>query len=517
MRPIDDLLAGLVATALCSGVVACKVEPIEDLELEERMPIELPGTVQPLSNELSDDARGAARWDEALQRHLAFATGAELGGRRPGSPGAELAAGHVIAVMQAAGLSPSGPDLGWTQPVGVRAVWTHDLALAVQSPAPPRGRVPPPHRFTDELWLQRLGSAGSATLRLRFDGQAEAPREAVPSTDALDEPPPLQRLRLLDPASIPTSSPPLEAFRTTFDAAWRDGMDVAVLPIPSEDAATLAAAERWREPDVQSLLLGRDPPAALELQGFVGPEVHAALLEARATPGATVELDYQATERWFEDDNVIGRLAGGRHPEQVVLVTTHWDEGGLAESLPDGGGPENAGSLAVLLSMAEAAGRWRSAGRRPERSIVLLAEAAGSVGHRGIERFIAASGIRPSNIVAVVVLDRLGGMGEELLVVDGDRSSLGARIKTLDPNARSIDGDGRTLGHVPFLELRIPAVTLTRPSSPDPDGTMPRPSVPSLRRDAELALRLLWDVADQAEPPRWLAEELQDPAAAGSR
>lgn len=514
MRSLRGLVVGWVAAGLFGGgAVACKVEPIEELELEERSPIELSGIVQPLSNELSDDARGAARWDESLQQHLAFATSSELGGRRPGSPGAALTVGHVISVLQTAGSSPSGPDLGWTQAVGIRAVWTHDLSLVVRSPAPPRGPTPPQQRFDEGLWLQRHGSAGSASLRLRFEDQAEPLREDPPPPDALDEPPLLERLRVLEPASVPTGSPPLEAHRAAFDAAWRDGVDVAVLPVPGEDAPTLAAAERWREPDVQSLLLGRDPPAALELQGFVGPEVHAALLEARATPGATVELRYSATERWFQDDNVIGRLAGGRHPEQVVLVATHWDEGGLTDPLPEGGGTENAGSLAVLLSMAEAAGRWRSSGRRPERSIVFLAEAAGSLDHRGIERFIEASGIRPANVVAVVVLDRLGGTGEELLVVDGDRSSVGAQILALDPTARMIDGDERTDGHVPFLELRIPAVTLTRPTSPAPApaGTMLRPSVPALRRDAELTLRLVWDLADQAEPPRWLAQAQEEP------
>lgn len=512
MRPLGWRsvgLVGLVALAL-DGPLACKVEPIEDLEVEEHTPLELPGTVQPLSNELSDDARATARWDESLQRHLAFVTGPELGGRRPGSPGAALTVGHVISVLQTAGLSPSGPELGWTQAVGVRSVWTHDLVLVVHSPAPARGPAPPPRRFDTGLWLQRRGSAGTASLRLRFDGQLEPPHEATPLPDALVEPP-LQRLRVLDPANVPMGSPPLAAYRAAFDAAWRDGVDVAVLPVPGEDGATLAAAERWREPDVQSLLQGRDPPAALELQGFVGPEVHAALLEARATPGATVELGYEATERWFEDDNVIGRLAGGRHPEQVVLVATHWDEGGLTDPVPGGGGLENAGSLAVLLSMAEAAGRWRSAGRRPERSIVLLAAAAGSLGHRGIERFIEASGIRPANVVAVIVLERLGGTGEELLAVDGARSSLGAQITALDPTVRMVDGDDRAHGHMPFLELRIPAVTLTRPASPAPDGTTPQPSIPALRRDAELTLRLLWDLADQAASPRWLAQEQDEP------
>lgn len=491
----------VITLGLCL-LVACKVEPIEELELAEPTRIELPGTVQPLSTELPQDARGAIRWDEALQRHLAFASSPELAGRRPGSPGAALTVGFVIAVWQAAGLSPSGPDLGWTQAVGVRVVETHGLSLTVQPPAPAAASAPAPRRFEDGLWLQRRGSAGAATLQLRLDGQAELPPLAEPSA----EPPPLHRLRLLDPATVATGTSAHQGYREAFDAAWRDGVDVAVLPVPAEDAATLDAAARWREPDVQSLLLGRDPPTTLELQGFVEPDVHAALLAARATPGATVELRYETTERWFQDDNVIGRLAGIRHPEQVVLVATHWDEGGLTEPLPEGGGLANAGSLAVLLAVAETAGRWRTAGRRPDRSIVLLAAAAGSLGHRGIARFIEASGIRPANIVAVIVLDRLGGSGPELLVIDGDRSTLAQPIAAIDPTARSVAAT-EPHGHTPFLELRVPAVTLTRPAPTKAEGTPPPPSVAGLRHDAELTLRLLWELADQAEPPRWLGRE----------
>lgn len=505
------------AGALCGLALACKVEPIEDLAPSEPPPLLLPSTLAPWSTEMSDDASSAARWDETLSRHLAFATSPDLAGRRPGSPGAALTAGFVVSVLQAAGLSPSGPDLGWTQAVGVRSVSTHDRSLTIiPPPSAEKGRsTPAPQRFEDELWLQRRGSAGAAVLRLRLDGQAELPRPTEPTapvTEGVAEPP-LQRLRVLDPEAVMMESSPREAYREAFEWAWRDGVDVAVLPIPSEDAASLAAAERWREPDVQSLLLGRDPPATLALQGFVGPEAHAALLAARDTPGTTVELAYEASEQWFQDDNVIGRIAGGHHPEQVVLVTTHWDEGGLSEPLPGGGGYDNAGSLAVLLSVTEVAGRWRSAGRRPERSIVVLVEAGGSLGHRGVERFIEASGIRPANIVAVVALDRLGG--EELRVVDGALSTLASHVSAIDPTARVVDAGDRSYGHSTFLELRVPAVTLTRP--PPPDGPTPPPTAAALRRDAELVLRLLWSLADEAEPPRWLGRtEAPPPEAAGS-
>lgn len=517
MKPETWPRIGLLSACM-GALAACKMEPIEQLELEEHSAIELPDSVQPLSSELHGNDQSAARWDEALTRQLSFATGPALAGRHPGSAEAALTAGFVIAVWQAAGLSPSGPDLGWTQSVGVRQVQTQGLSLTIQRPADDEGKAVPPLRFDEGLWLQRHGSANSGTLRLRLEGQAELAPEALPTPSAdpgTDPPPPPKRLRLLEPSAVAASASPLFGYREAFESAWRDGVDVAVLPIPGEDGATLAAAGRWRQPVLQSLLLGRDPPAALDLQGFVAADVYAALVDARATPAATVELAYEATERWFENDNVIGRLAGGRHPEQVVLVCTHWDQREPSEPSPEGSATDdNAGSLAVLLSLAEAAARWRSAGRRPERSIVFLAEAAGSLGHLGIARFIEASGIRPANIVAVVVLDQLGGTGSELLVVDGGRSTLAHEVNTLDPTARSIDAGDRQYGHAAFLELRVPAVTLTRPALPRADGKIPPPSVPALRRDAELTLRLLWALSDQAELPRLIIDEPPSPAPA---
>lgn len=499
---------------LLAALAACKVEPIEELALTERSPIVLPSIVRPLSNELPADADRAARWDAALQRHLGFAISPELGGRRPGTPGGALTVGFVIHELQAAGLSPNGPDLGWTQKVGVRVVETKPQALTVQMPAPAKGKAPPPLRFEDGLWLRRRGSAGAATLRLRPEGQPSVPVPTEPSAaptpeaepPAAEPPVPLELLRLVDPAVVAKSESPLVGYREAFEAAWHDGMSVAVLPIPGEDGATLAAAERWREPEVQSLRLGRDLPAALALQGFVGPDVLAALREAQAVPDATVEIQYEATERWFEDDNVIGRLAGGRRPEQVVLVITHWDAGGLSEPLPEGGAIDNAGSLAVLLAVAEASGRWASAGRRPDRSLVFVAAAAGSLEHRGVDKLIESSGLRPANIVAVVCLEQLGGPDSDLLVVDGARSTLGSEVQAVDPSARTITAGDHRYGHAAFLDLRVPAVTLTRPILPRPDGTTPPLSMAALRRDAELAFRLLWDLADRSELPR-LSEE----------
>jgi hypothetical protein len=49
---------------LCGALAACKIEPIEELEIDEPMAMELPDTVQPLALPAVDVAGGAARWGE---------------------------------------------------------------------------------------------------------------------------------------------------------------------------------------------------------------------------------------------------------------------------------------------------------------------------------------------------------------------------------------------------------------------------------------------------------------------
>ncbi|MCA9652253.1 MAG: M28 family peptidase [Myxococcales bacterium] len=501
-------------------LAACKLEPIEDLELDDPDPAMPSWRVIPLSNERPGD-RIAERWDASLQRYLGFLTGPELSGRRPGTEGGQLTEGFVISVLEAAGVSPNGPELGWTQPVGIRVVQTHDVALTLSSgpplpepgTAPPKEppEAPPPQRFADGLWVRHRGAAGERILQLRLgEGDGLPPSAPAGPAGASPEPPaPLDLIEVLGLPVVADDASPHEAFRELFDGAWRDGASVAVLPIPGEDQAALrSAAADWQQPEIQALLLGRDPPAALDLEGFVTPEIHQVLLEAKARPGSTAELQYVVDERWFEDANVIGRIAGGHRPEQAVVLVAHWDAGGLSEPDPDGVSIANASGLAVLLAVAEASGRWREAGRRPERSLVFVATAAGTLGHRGAKRFLEASGIRPSNIVAVINLERLGGTESDLLVIDGEHSSLLGNVLALDPTARPRPDEAQRHGHRPFLEQRVPAVSLSRPSIVLEDGTEPEPSLPALRSDAELTFRLIWELSDRADLPR-----LVDPVA----
>ena len=486
----------ITSLALLGLFGACKLEPIEDLEISEASPQVLPERVVSLSTERPVGDRQAERWDESLDRYLGFIHGEPLQGRRPGTEGAALTVGFVISVLEGAGLSPNGPDLGWTQPVGIRIVEVHDPVITVRHAAiEGEAKAPAPLRFKEDLWLEHRGAAGEFSHALRIDGPEPA-LEPEPGTD--DEQEPIERLQAL-PLPVPEDGRSVRGlYREVFDTAWRDGVGVAVLPIPDpEQAEARAIAESWRRPDVQSLLLGRDPPAALDLEGFVPPEVHAALLQARDRPGSTINVDFRVDERWFEDSNVIGRIAGGRRPEQAVVVVANWDAGE-----DDAGTPSNGSGLAVLLALAEASGHWRSVGRRPERSLIFVATAAGSLSHRGATRFIEASGIRPSNIIAVINLEQLGGAGSDLLVLDGHHSSLSDDVLQLDATARIVPDDAARHGHRPFVDRRIPAITLSRPAEPGEDGEPPELSLAALRNDAELAFRLLWELSDRRETPR---------------
>lgn len=512
------LTVALVAAATSS----CKFEPIESLEFDRPTTARMPSLVVPWSLDSGQGDGDAAALDRTLRRYLGFLTSTDLKGRRPGTAGAGLTVGFVISELERSGLSPNGPDMGWTQPVGIRVVRTEDVSLTLRPGALPDARAPKPLRVNEGLWLHHRGAAGRQSLTLQVvaaQQQAEGTDDKTAAEPEGTEP--LERMLVIPlpeaDAEADADADAVEDAETNvseatrvnnlFDDAWHEGMSVAVLPTPPEDSPTFPLAQDWHKAEIQALLPGRDPPAALDLHGFVPPSVHTALLDAAAIPGSVAEVEFEAVERWFRDDNVIGRIVGSRRPEQAVVVVAHWDAGGLTEPLAGGGGAVSAGALATLLAIAESSGRWQTAGRRPERSIVFVAEAGGSLGHHGIARFMEASGIRPENIVAVVNLERLGGSETDLTVIDGNKSTLGEEILQLNPGVFIVDDDGLDHGHVAFLERDIPAVTLTRPALPSEQEPEPTLAPATLRADTHLAFRLLWVLANETETPRLVVED----------
>ena len=211
---------------------------------------------------------------------------------------------------------------------------------------------------------------------------------------------------------------------------------------------------------MQALPLGSEPPPALPVEGFVSAETFTALRRAMAQPGSSVDISFTAEERWFEDANVVGRVAGRDKPEQVVLVTANWDAGGLSAPLTEGGEIQSASGLAVMLAVVERLSLLRASGREPSRSIEFIAAAGGSLGNLGLEQLAEQGLVQPENIVAVIHLEQLDWTAPNITVVGGHRSTIGERVQALAPLAELTDHEPG-YGHLAFDLPRVPRITLT--------------------------------------------------------
>ncbi len=495
-------IPALVTTAVLA-LVACNVQIVEPETIAAELPPE-PLELLPQRPLYTDRGDPAAVWAAAVRRNLNFLTDPGLEGRRPGTDGAALTQSAVVSLLGDAGLVPSAPTLGWTSPVGIRTVQVTEPKLTITLPA--TDAEPEQLELTEGLWLRHRGAAG--TFHLPMEAVQLSPQAQLADRLALGVMPTAE-------TQAASSNAPDVQLREFFDTIAHRNPGGCLLQLPSAERPQLRdAAMRWSRVEVQPRALGSEPPAGMAVEGFVDAEGYAVLARATQTPGSKIDISFTAQERWFEDDSIVGRIAGRRRPEQVVLVTANWDAGGLAPILPDGGGAQQSTGLAVLLALVERVGLLQQAGREPSRSIVFVAAAGGSLGHLGL-RALARTGIAmPENIVAIVHLDHLDWTAPTLTVVGGKRSTVGTMVRDRLPLAQLTDHEPG-YGHLAFDLDRVPRVTLTRRGGAAPSTLDPAAPLTNLATSARVAFDLVWDLADASETPAIIVPRLDTPAEPG--
>ncbi len=96
--------------------------------------------------------------------------------------------------------------------------------------------------------------------------------------------------------------------------------------------------------------------------------------------------------------NVIGKITGTKHPEEVIIYTAHWDHLGIGKPDETGdsiynGALDNATGTAGLLELARA---FKSMKTKPERTIIILCVTAEEQGLLG-SAYYAQNPIYPAN------------------------------------------------------------------------------------------------------------------------
>ena len=186
--------------------------------------------------------------------------------------------------------------------------------------------------------------------------------------------------------------------------------------------ASRAAVEGWLQMDAAR---GLFTDAGLDF---------AALSAAAAHPGfkaipmrGKVDATLHDSLRPFNSQNVVALLPGGRHRDEYVLYTAHWDSLGV-ERAGSGhavfnGAVDNATGAAGLLALAQSFVRTKPVA---ERSMVFLATTAGEYGQLG-SIYYADNPLFPlRRTAAVIAVDGLlpGGHSRDLAVFNNGNTDM---------------------------------------------------------------------------------------------
>jgi len=231
-----------------------------------------------------------------------------------------------------------------------------------------------------------------------------------------------------------------------------------------------------------------------------------------------------------ESANVAGLIEGERSDE-IVVLTAHLDAVGVDRSVTTGdrignGAMDNATGVATLLEVGRA---FKESGKKPLRSILLLAVTAEEKGLVGADYFARNPTVPRSALVANVNLDMpiLSYAFTDVVAFGAERSSIGAAVRraaartgvTLSPDPLPEQGLFTRSDHYRFVEQGVPAVFLMtghanggaaawdrflkeRYHKPGDDMAQPI-DFAAAARFASVNYELARDLADAPQRPSW--------------
>lgn len=520
-------LLGLILGGLAP--LGCKLEPVLDLEPDPAARVyPQPPPIIPEAVPFEED-RSHVRAE--VSRQLTALAGPALAGRRPGTEGAAATVDWLETSMRQIGLIPDGVGGGWQQPVVVRLDVTVDGRISL--PRAMEDEPPDVLSHGQELILWRDGRPGSwsgdraiveaghgiAAPELGHDDYAEIDVKGKVVLLEGGLPPALQEAEELPK--------PYDTLAYKFTQAKLAG---AVGVLVTTEA--LAGEPRWKQ------LRGRfgkrqpgelDDPVlvastGLDVAGMVSAEGEAALrtwigaTALRAAAGVAAkpaQLTIETEAQTVVAANVVGRVPGDVHPEEVVVVMAHWDAGGTSEALADGGAlTDNASGVAAMLGVARMVVDRLARGDAPHRSIVFAATASDTLSLSGAKMLVSSGPLSSAKLIAVVSLDALLVEENEpkLGSIDAEAAGLADVLDAVEQSFETIPVERaphRELGHRPSLEAGVPAITLTRhdPSTPAVEGPINETTLGALVDDVVATFDVVWRLSTTSATPTTRADD----------
>jgi aminopeptidase YwaD len=457
----------------------------------------------------------------------------ELEGRRPGSPGNDLAADYIARRFRAAGVKPAGEAGTYFQRfsvingvglgpynalrLGTRKLTVREdfMPLAFTKNGSAAGSVvfagygisAPELKFDEYAGLD-VKQKIAIVLRYTPDGDpngrfAEYSRLASKIQTARDR----GAAGVLFVTGPATESPESLGDFSLESNIQDSGIPVAFVKRAAVDELLAPAGKNLR--DLQTAL-AHGQPASFPV------------------PGADAALTLEVRRKMAPTRNVIGRVEGSdpRLKGEYVVIGAHYDHLGYGgnHSLSDSRKPEihhgaddNASGTAALLEI----GHYLAANRaKLGRSVLLMGFTAEESGLLGSMQWVNRPTVPLKNVVAMLNLDMVGRMRNETVQIVGAGTSpawsgiLEAANRPVKLQAKA--GGGSAFGgsdHQSFLNKRIPVLfffTGTHPDYHRPSDTWDKVNPDGTARIAQMTAEAAIAVSRLAQRPEFVASK--DPA-----
>jgi len=403
-----------------------------------------PGASGPPRKDL--EAAGASLTAGELLAHMRVLASDEFEGRGPGTAGDSKTVDYLVRQFRKLGLAPGNPDGSYVQRVPLMGFETSSRASLTTA----KGTFEL-ERLKDYVAISRLARADLEALELVFVGYGTvAPEYGWDDYKGLDVKGKAIVMLVNDP-QIPSAGDPARLddalFRgkaMTYYGRWtykyeiakekgaaaailvhetgpagypwevvsgswgREGFDLA----GPDAAAAHVPVESWIQRAVAERLFAES--------GLDFEQAKQAALKRDfrpvVLPGARASFACSAKTRQIESSNVVALRPGRSKPDELVVLTAHWDHLGHDPSLADdgiyNGALDNASGTAALLELAEA-----FQGLDPERSILFLAVTAEEKGLLGSKHYAAHPLYPLAKTLANINMDGLNPFGRTLDVV----------------------------------------------------------------------------------------------------
>jgi Zn-dependent M28 family amino/carboxypeptidase len=444
----------------------------------------------------------AARIDPARMSNMVRTLASdEYEGRAPGTAGEAKTIAYIAEQFRLAGLEPAGEDGGWLQKVPLVRT---QLAKGGSAAVTVKGqRIP--LRFPDDIYLSTVRETGRARIEsapIVFVGYGvAAPERPWDDFKGVDLRGKVALFLVNDPDFEAAAGDPVAGrfggramtyygrWTYKFEEAARRGAVAALIVHETSGAGygwnTVQApgGENYTNlltpGALQPVLLQGwiQRPVAEDLFRRAGLDFEAVKREARAEGfrpvdlGARFSADFAVDAARVESHNLLGKIAGTRHPDETIWFAGHWDAYGLGAADARGrrmrpGALDDASGIAGVVELARA---FR-AGPPPERTLVFAAWTAEERGLLGAEHYATSPLFAMDKAVANLTLDTLqpNGLARDVVLIGKGQSDLEERLaaaaarqgRTVTPDARPERGLFYRADHFAFAKRGVPVLLL---------------------------------------------------------